>query len=133
MNQDALITEVAKRHGVALGNDDPVMILATLNEILAEENAKAQAEVLAKFQKDLVAAMNIQTREAKGQLQAALQKPLEVNRDALSRGIEHERKEFEEFIRVSGVQIERAMAQTTWAAFINLTAATISLLSTLTS
>lgn len=131
MNQDALITEVAKRHGVALGNDDPVMILATLNEILAEENAKAQAEVLEKFQKDLLATMNLQTREATGQLQASLQKTLEANRDTLSRAIEDERKGFEDFFRASEIQIERAMAHIKWAALFNLTAATICLLSAL--
>ena len=37
---DHLIREIAVKHGVALGRDDPILILQTLNAQLLEEGAR---------------------------------------------------------------------------------------------
>ncbi len=47
---DALIERVASEHGIILSQDDPVLIMHTLNEVLLEQNEKAHAELLSNYQ-----------------------------------------------------------------------------------
>ena len=47
---DALIKRIASEHGIVLTKDDPVLMMHTLNEVLLEQNEKAQAELLNKYE-----------------------------------------------------------------------------------
>lgn len=47
------IQDIAIRHGVVLGKDDPILILQTMNEKLLEENRRAQQEMLAQFREEI--------------------------------------------------------------------------------
>ena len=47
---DALIERIASEHGIVLSQDDPVLMMHTLNEILLEQNDKAHAELLSNYQ-----------------------------------------------------------------------------------
>jgi hypothetical protein len=47
---DALIERVATEHGIVLSQDDPVLMMHTLNEVLLEQNEKAHAELLSNYQ-----------------------------------------------------------------------------------
>ncbi len=47
---DALIERVASEHGIVLSQDDPVLMMHTLNEVLLEQNEKAHAELLSNYQ-----------------------------------------------------------------------------------
>ena len=55
---DALIKRVASEHGIVLSRDDPVLMMHTLNEVLLEENEKAHAELLSKYQAILEESFN---------------------------------------------------------------------------
>ena len=46
---DALIERVASEHGIVLSQDDPVLMMHTLNEVLLEQNEKAHAELLSNY------------------------------------------------------------------------------------
>lgn len=48
-----LIKEIAVKHGVAVGRDDPILILQTLNKRLMEDNTKAQQHLLDRFKEEL--------------------------------------------------------------------------------
>ena len=50
---DALIKEIAVKHGIAVGRDDPILILHTLNNQLLQDNRKAQQELLDQFKAEL--------------------------------------------------------------------------------
>lgn len=50
---DALIKEIAIKHGIAVGRDDPILILHTLNNQLLQDNRKAQQELLDQFKAEL--------------------------------------------------------------------------------
>ena len=50
---DALIERVASEHGIVLSQDDPVLMMHTLNEVLLEQNEKAHAELLRNYQATL--------------------------------------------------------------------------------
>ncbi|MBP6367212.1 MAG: conjugal transfer protein TraM [Nitrosomonas sp.] len=47
---DALIERVASEHGIVLSQDDPVLMMHTLNKVLLEQNEKAHAELLSNYQ-----------------------------------------------------------------------------------
>ena len=47
------VQEIAVRHGVILGKDDPILILQTVNEKLLEENRKAQQDMLLQFKEEM--------------------------------------------------------------------------------
>ena len=57
MNEDVeleeLIKEIAVKHGIALGRDDPVLILQTLNNRLLQANQKAQQALLDQYKAEL--------------------------------------------------------------------------------
>ncbi len=46
----ALIERIASEHGIVLSQDDPVLMMHTLNEVLLEQNEKAHAELLSNYQ-----------------------------------------------------------------------------------
>ncbi|MDR4521612.1 MAG: conjugal transfer protein TraM [Nitrosomonas sp.] len=47
---DALIKRISSEHGIVLTKDDPVLMMHTLNEVLLEQNEKAHAELLNKYE-----------------------------------------------------------------------------------
>ena len=47
---DALIERVASEHGIVLSQDDPVLMMHTLNEVLLEQNKEDHAELLSNYQ-----------------------------------------------------------------------------------
>ncbi|SES90994.1 Transcriptional activator TraM [Nitrosomonas marina] len=55
---DALIKRIASEHGIALTRDDPVLMMHTLNEVLLEQNEKAHAELLSKYEAILQESFN---------------------------------------------------------------------------
>ena len=52
---EALIGDIAARHGIAVGRDDPILILQTINERLMQESAAAQQETLDRFKEAMLA------------------------------------------------------------------------------
>jgi len=55
---DALIKRIASEHSIVLTKDDPVLIMHTLNEALLEQNEKAHAELLNKYEAILQESFN---------------------------------------------------------------------------
>lgn len=47
---DALIKRIASEHSIVLTKDDPILMMHTLNEVLLEQNEKAHAELLNKYE-----------------------------------------------------------------------------------
>jgi hypothetical protein len=52
-DNDALIKKIAVKHGIAVGRDDPILILHTLNNQLLLDSQKAQQELLDQFKAEL--------------------------------------------------------------------------------
>lgn len=50
---DETIKEIAVKHGVLIGKDDPILILHTMNERLLEESKRQQKELLVQFQEEV--------------------------------------------------------------------------------
>jgi hypothetical protein len=50
---DALLKEIAAKHGIAVGRDDPILILQTINNKLMQDSRKAQQDLLDQFKAEL--------------------------------------------------------------------------------
>ncbi len=50
---EAIIRTVAAKHGIALGRNDPILILYTLNELLIIDFARKQEELVQQFRMNL--------------------------------------------------------------------------------
>lgn len=50
---EAIIKEIAAKHGIAVGRDDPILILQTINEKLMRDSAVAQQAILNTFKEEL--------------------------------------------------------------------------------
>ena len=47
---DALIKRIASEHGIALSQNDPVLMMHTLNKVLLEQNQQAHAQLLNQYE-----------------------------------------------------------------------------------
>ena len=91
MDLDALIGEIATRHGVAVSRDDPVMILATLNEQLIEESREAQRQLLEEFRTDMAGASQRWIQESQQRAQSLMMQAGEANRAAAAAIVQQHR------------------------------------------
>ena len=82
---DLLIREIAAKHGVAVGRDDPILILQTLNAKLLEEGAQAQRAMLQTHQEELEAIAQRWGSDAKDKAERILSAGLAASKDAMSR------------------------------------------------
>lgn len=51
-SSDVLIKRIASEHGIALSQDDPVLMMHTLNKVLLEQNQQVHAQYEAVLQED---------------------------------------------------------------------------------
>jgi hypothetical protein len=52
-SRESIIQTIAVKHGVALGISDPILMLHTMNDLLLEDMASQQAELLTQFKSSL--------------------------------------------------------------------------------
>lgn len=55
---EAIIRAVAVKHGIAIGRNDPILVLHTVNGLLLEEFAKQQEGLIDQFRENLESAAN---------------------------------------------------------------------------
>ena len=135
-NSDQLhkvIEKVATRHGIALSDDDPVLMVHTLNEILLEENARAHQLLLNDFRS--VLEQSIDRLESANTRTSALPSPdnknILANRQYLQRFIESAGEEINARLteKISTVSVSCKYARQ--AAIINLMAAVVCMIAIL--
>jgi hypothetical protein len=80
------IKEIAVKHGVAVGRDDPIMILHTINERLMKETAAAQRQILHEFKEELEAAAHEWEITAKKTAERILDVALTASKEAIVEG-----------------------------------------------
>lgn len=68
-----IIERVAAKHGIALTDDDPILMVHTLNEILLEENNKAHQVLLNNFRSTLEENINQWSQATESKANSLLQ------------------------------------------------------------
>jgi hypothetical protein len=90
-NIDNLIKTIAVKHGVAVGRDDPILILHTLNEELRNANEAAMQKLFDRQKEELEAMAKRWSQDSKARaeqiLNAALAAGTQTLRESMEEGI----------------------------------------------
>ena len=105
---EALIGDIAARHGIAVGRDDPILILQTINERLIEESAAAQQETLDRFKEELESIAHRWGEDARSKAERTLNAALTASKDAMMKGMQEGAKTAAESARR---EVEAAIGQ----------------------
>ncbi len=89
---DELIKEIAVKHGIAVGRDDPIFILQTINNRLMQDSQKAQQEMLDQFKSELEAMSLRWSIDAKEKAERILNASLAASKDAMGQVMLEEAK-----------------------------------------
>lgn len=77
--------DIAAKHGVILGKDDPILILQTMNERLLEENRKAQQNLLAQFKEEIENISSQWKDDAKEKGEKILNRSLSASKEVMAK------------------------------------------------
>ena len=84
---DALIREIAVKHGIAVSRDDPILVLQTINQRLLEDSARAQQSQLDQFQAELDALSLRWSNDARARAERLLTASLVAGKEALAQAL----------------------------------------------
>ncbi len=82
---DAVIQEIAVKHGVVLSNNDPILILQTMNDRLIEDTRQAQAAMLAQFKEEMESISSQWKDDAKEKAEKVLNTALASSKDVMAK------------------------------------------------
>jgi len=102
------IKEIAVKHNIAVGRDDPILILHTINERLLQDSAAAQQEILDRFKSELEEIAYRWGDDAKNKAERTLNAALTASKTALAQGMEDGAKTAAEAMRS---EVERTVSQ----------------------
>lgn len=126
-----LIGEVARKHGIAIGRDDPILVLHTMNDRLVRESAAAQQVLLDAFKQELEALASRWSMEATDRADRILQAALAGSQEAMASAMREGANATGASVRT---EVESALAQIAGRlldarriALLNLAAACITL------
>lgn len=133
---EELIALVAKKHGIALDETDPIMVIPTLLRFLLDESQEKQGEILSEMKSELQSVLMQWDFTAKDKADRILNAALKANRDVMEQVLtaaanqtaEVVRNAVEEELRRSRAQFQSAKKMVIWnciAAGITLLAAAI--------
>ena len=105
---EELIREIATKHGIALGRDDPILILQTINMKLMQDSASAQQDIVDAFKSELESIANRWGDDARGKAERTLNAALAASKDAMMRSTQDGAKATAEAVRQ---EVERSTAQ----------------------
>jgi len=89
---ESLINEVAIKHGVVLGRNDPILILQTMNAKLMEDNAKTQQHMLHQYKEELEGIALRWGNEAKEKSERILNSSLTASKEAMANVLQESAK-----------------------------------------
>ena len=85
---EAIIQNIAVKHGIAVGRDDPILILQTLHERLPQDAAAAQQDLIDRFQDELEAIAHRWGEDAKHKAERTLNAALTAGQAAMAKGMQ---------------------------------------------
>lgn len=133
---EELIALVAKKHGIALDETDPIMVIPTLLRFLLDESQEKQGEILSEMKSELQSVLMQWDFTAKDKADRILNAALKANKDVMEQVLtsaanqtaEVVRNAVEEELRKSRAQFQSAKKMVIWnciAAGLTLLAAAI--------
>lgn len=125
------IKEIAAKHGVAVGRDDPILILQTINDRLMKDSARAQEELVDRFREELEALAHRWSEDAKTRAERVLNVALSASKDAMIKSMEDGAQAAADQVK-AGVEpvIKRMERESRLVAGMNIAAAVTVLIAT---
>ena len=129
---DELIKEIAAKHGIAVGRDDPILILQTLNTQLMQANQKAQQDLLDQYKSELEDLSLRWSTDAKEKAERILNASLDASKTAMKQLLQAGANELVTTIKaevdVSLNRINRPIQDANRIGLMNIVASCITLL-----
>jgi len=124
---EEIIKEIAAKHGIAVGRDDPILILQTINEKLMQDSAAAQQVILNTFKEELEDIAHRWGDDAKNKAERTLNAALLVSREEMMKIMQEGAKAAAETVRrevEAGLsKITTPIRESKRVAFMNMAAA----------
>ncbi|WP_017170474.1 hypothetical protein [Xanthomonas phaseoli] len=129
---EELIKEIAAKHGIAVGRDDPILILQTINNRLLLDNQRAQEALLEQYKEELEGIATRWGNDAKAKAERILNAAMAASKEAMAKTLQDGavaaaavvRKEVDDALAGVRRQVQVARGLSMW----NLAAAAITLL-----
>lgn len=122
-----IIGEISVKHGVAIGRDDPIMILQTINARLMQDSMIAQQKILDRFKEELEIIAHRWGDDARNKAERILNATLEVSKEAMLEGMRDGTRATAEAVRreigTTVTQIMIPIRESRRVALMNLVAA----------
>jgi len=96
---DESIQDIAVKHGIVLGRDDPILILQTMNERLIEETRQAQAAMVVQFREEMENISSQWKDDAKKKAEKILNVALMASKEAMARVLQNSTNESVQIIK----------------------------------
>jgi hypothetical protein len=80
---ESLIREIAEKHGILVGRDDPILVLQTINNRLLQDSAKAQQAQLDRYKEELEALAQRWGADAREKAERILNASLTAGKQAM--------------------------------------------------
>ena len=129
---EEMIKEIAVKHGIAVGRDDPILILQTLNNRLLQDSQKAQQAMLDQYKTELEGISLRWSTDAKEKAERILNASLDASKTAMERLMQAAAKELVTTIKAevdaSLYRISDPIKNANRIGLINLAASCITLL-----
>jgi hypothetical protein len=126
------IKEIAAKHGIAVGRDDPILILHTLNNRLLQDSQKAQQAMLDQYKSELEGISLRWSTDAKEKAERILNASLDASKTAMERMMRAGAKEVTTTIKseldASLILINSSIKVANRIGLMNIAAACITLL-----
>jgi hypothetical protein len=85
---EALIREIAQKHGIVVGRDDPIFVLQTINHRLMQDSAKAQRAQIEGLKEEMEALAQRWSLDAKEKSERVLNASLAAGKQAMAQLME---------------------------------------------
>jgi cell division septum initiation protein DivIVA len=126
-----LIGEVARKHGIAIGRDDPILVLHTMHDRLLRESAAAQEVLLDALKEELEASASRWSGEATDRADRILQAALAGSQKSIASAMQEEASATAASVRTEVARalarVARCLQDARRIALLNLAAACITL------
>nr|BCT99940.1 conjugal transfer protein TraM [uncultured bacterium] len=124
---EELIREIAVKHGIAVGRDDPILILQTINTRLMQDSQAAQQEILDRFKEELEAIAHRWGEDAKGKAERTLNAALTASKEAMAKGMQEGGKAAADTVRreleAAAAQLAAPLREARRVSYMNIVAA----------
>ncbi|MEO7560142.1 MAG: hypothetical protein ABIT23_07820 [Nitrosospira sp.] len=127
-----IIEDVAVKHAIALGRDDPILVVYTINRRLMESSAKIQLAMLDEYRTTMESIAHEWETQAVHQANSTLEKILDSTKENIVSAIRAEMGAARDHLAADYQKTRRDANLTLFASILTLIAAAIVLWSTLT-